>query len=90
MELEDYFWKTVDISHDWSVEGAFDKEKGEGCTGYLLGGLGWYPKMFVTTKRMQWQTVTVVFDGVYNNEDVYFNGQWLGFHPYGYSPFSMI
>lgn len=86
-EWDDTTWETVEIPHDWSVESEFDQEKGEGCTGYLLGGLGWYRKSFETTQEMIGKNVFVVFDGVYNNADFYLNGHWLGFHPYGYSPF---
>lgn len=86
-EWDDTTWETVEIPHDWSVESEFDQEKGEGCTGYLLGGLGWYRKSFETTREMIGKNVFVVFDGVYNNADFYLNGHWLGFHPYGYSPF---
>lgn len=85
-DFDDSSWKEIDIPHDWSVEGEFDKENGEGCTGYLLGGLGWYRKNFKTTQKMKDEIVTVIFDGVYNNADFYINGEYLGFHPYGYSP----
>ena len=30
------------------------------------------------------------FDGVYMNATVYLNGQKLGTHPYGYTPFSFV
>ena len=78
--FDDATWNDVDIPHDWSVEGEFDQEKGEGCTGYLLGGMGWYRKTFVTTEEMHEKIVTLIFDGVYNNADFYMNGEYLGFH----------
>ena len=31
--------------------------------------------------------VTIYFDGVYMNSDVWINGHHLGNHPYGYTPF---
>ena len=33
------------------------------------------------------QQVELEFDGVYQNSDVWLNGQHLGFHPYGYTAF---
>ena len=85
--FDDSAWRTIDIPHDWSVEFDFDKEKGEGCTAFLLGGMAWYRKSFATTQEMLNSVVSVNFDGVYNNADFYINGEYLGFHPYGYSPF---
>lgn len=79
-------WQGVDIPHDWSINQPFDKEKGDGCTGYLLGGIGWYRKRFVTTKEMKDKEVWIIFDGIYNRSNIYINGKLVKFHPYGYSP----
>ncbi|WP_246144301.1 glycoside hydrolase family 2 TIM barrel-domain containing protein [Neolewinella aurantiaca] len=77
-------WSSVDLPHDWSVSFPFDSIKGEGATGYLLGGHGKYRKTFATTGL---PVTYLYFDGVYNNATVSLNGEKLGFHPYGYSPF---
>src|SRR5207253_9524007 len=53
-------------------------------------GTGWYRKKFVTEKTLQNKTVTIHFDGVYMNSDVWLNGNHLGNHPYGYTPFHYI
>lgn len=79
-------WKSVQIPHDWSVEASFDSIKGEGATGYLPGGIGVYRKEFPLQLKDD-QMAYLLFDGVYNNTTVILNGQELGFHPYGYSPF---
>jgi len=79
-------WKNVKIPHDWSVETSFDSINGEGATGYLLGGVGKYKKEFSLNLDKS-QVAYIVFDGVYNNATVSLNGEELGFHPYGYSPF---
>ncbi|MFI3206062.1 MAG: glycoside hydrolase family 2 TIM barrel-domain containing protein [Clostridia bacterium] len=83
---DDTNWRTVRLPHDWSVEFPFDRVKGEGCTGYLLGGTGWYRKHFVTTEEMLGKKVLVNFDGIYNRANIYCNKTLLTFHPYGYSP----
>ncbi|MFI3206064.1 MAG: glycoside hydrolase family 2 TIM barrel-domain containing protein [Clostridia bacterium] len=83
---DDSDWKTVRLPHDWSVEFPFDPIKGEGCTGYLLGGTGWYRKHFVTTEDMVGKKVFVNFDGIYNRSNIYCNGKFMTFHPFGYSP----
>ena len=39
-------WRTLDLPHDWSVEGTYSPDKAS-CTGYLPGGIGWYRKTFI-------------------------------------------
>lgn len=77
-------WNSVRLPHDWSVSFPFDSIKGEGATGYLLGGIGEYRKTFPTSPAA---VSYLYFDGVYNNATVTLNGKELGEHPYGYSPF---
>ncbi len=84
--IDDLSWRTIQIPHDWSVEASFDSINGEGATGYLPGGIGWYRKHFKHVPTDD-EEVFVYFDGVYNNAKVWINDQELGFHPYGYSPF---
>lgn len=79
-------WETLSVPHDWSIGFEFDKEKGEGCTGFLLGGIGWYRKEFKPEIKEN-QRCYLLFDGIYNRASVFLNGRELGFHPYGYSPF---
>lgn len=82
----DLTWRTVKLPHDWSVEASFDSLKGEGATGYLPGGVGWYQKEFELDLSEN-EEAYILFDGVYNNATVWLNDHELGFHPYGYSPF---
>ena len=74
------------MPHDWSVELPYDKEKGQGCTGFLLGGTGWYRKHFMTTEDLVDKKVILNFDGIYNRSNIYCNGNLITFHPNGYSP----
>src|ERR1017187_3258855 len=41
--LADNGWRTVDLPHDWSIEGPDDAKNASG-TGFSLGGIGWYRK----------------------------------------------
>lgn len=86
--LDDGGWRMVDLPHDWSIEGEFRQEHPSGGGGgYLPGGIGWYRKAFVLPDDSRDCSVSLLFDGVYKNCDVYLNGQHLGFHPYGYTSF---
>jgi beta-galactosidase len=82
-------WRTVNLPHDWSIEGDFDKDAPSGNDGaYLPTGKGWYRKQFrVESLEFQDKKLRLYFEGVYMNAEVYVNGQKAGGHPYGYSSF---
>ncbi len=83
--FDDTAWKTVTVPHDMSVECEFDKSNSSG-TGYLPGGRSWYRKRFNLPKAVG--KVYITFEGVYNNSKVWFNSNYLGKRPYGYSTFT--
>jgi beta-galactosidase len=98
VNFNDQSWRALDLPHDWSIEdlpnqsdsviGPFSiKSVGATATAYTVGGIGWYRKHF-TLKNTANKEVTIYFDGVYMNSNVYINGHLLGNHPYGYTPFS--
>ncbi|MGA2255582.1 MAG: glycoside hydrolase family 2 TIM barrel-domain containing protein [Thermoguttaceae bacterium] len=71
------------------TEGPFDplSPAGDGG-GYLNGGIGWYRKTFATPPEAKNRRVSIEFDGVYMDSDVWLNGKHLGRHPYGFTSFS--
>lgn len=86
--LDDRNWRTLDLPHDWSVEGAFDASNPSGGNGaYLPGGVAWYRKSFLLPDSLKGKRFVIQFDGVYMNSRVYINGHFLGQYPYGYSTF---
>lgn len=87
--FDDSSWKTVDVPHDYSIEQEYTTG-GEGESGYLPGGIGWYRKTFTLDPTLSNKVVTVEFDGVYMDATVYLNGQELGKHPYGYTDFAFV
>ena len=84
--FNDASWRSVDIPHDWSIEGPFSKDNSSG-TGYLPGGIGWYRKSFQLPKETEGKQVVIEFDGVYMNSKVWINGHYLGKRPFGYISF---
>ena len=84
--FDDSAWRNITLPHDWSVEEPFSKEHSSG-TGYLPGGVGWYRNHFTLPVHSNNSRVTVCFEGVYNNSQVWCNGYYLGKRPYGYSEF---
>jgi beta-galactosidase len=87
--FEDTHWRDVDLPHDWGIEGPFDeKEPSKGPGGYLPTGVGWYRKRFRMREEDRGRVITLEFDGVYQNSEVWINGEYLGLRPYGYIPFA--
>ena len=85
--FDDSQWRQLSLPHDYSIEQEYT-QSGEAESAYLLGGTGWYRKNFTLGKEMEDKKVRIDFGGVYMNATVYVNGQQVGTHPYGYTPFS--
>jgi beta-galactosidase len=85
-DLDDAGWRSLDLPHDWSIEGPFSKDFAS-ATGYLPAGIGWYRKSFTIPANEKNRKVFVCFDGIYNNSEVWINGNYLGKRPNGYISF---
>jgi len=86
--IDDGSWRKLNLPHDWSIEGTFDKNAPAGTGGGALpGGVGWYRKTFSIPASQKDKSVYIEFDGVYRNSEVFINGHSLGIRPYGYSSF---
>jgi len=86
--FDDSGWRSLDLPHDWSIEGPYDENAPTGGRGgYLPTGVGWYRRAFTLPEGSQGRRFTIEFDGVYQNSDVWINGHHLGSRPYGYISF---
>ncbi|MGP3775311.1 glycoside hydrolase family 2 TIM barrel-domain containing protein [Streptomyces sp. SDT5-1] len=88
-DYDDTKWRKVAVPHDWSIEQTptTDHNTTSG-TGFLPGGLGWYRKTFTVPKTYAGKRISVEFDGVYMDANVYVNGELVTHHPYGYTGFA--
>lgn len=85
---DDKSWRTVDLPHDWSIEGMAEKTNPAGNDGgYYPTGIAWYRKTLNLPEHDANTMTTIYFEGVYMNSTVYVNGHKLGTRPYGYSSF---
>jgi beta-galactosidase len=83
--FDDRHWRSVDLPHDWSIEGTPDeKAPGGGGVGYFPGGTGWYRKAFQLPAGARGREAWLEFDGIYMNSDVWINAVHLGSRPNGY------
>ncbi len=90
VDFDDSSWRTLNVPHDWSIEGEFsEKHPATPGGGALPGGVGWYRKTFKVSPEDLERSVFIDFDGVYQNCEVWINGHSLGKRFYGYSSFRM-
>ena len=82
-------WRTLNVPHDWGVEGPF-RDDLPGDTGKLpWKGIGWYRKHFNVPASDQGKRLFIDFDGAMADARVWLNGQYVGTWPYGYQPFRL-
>jgi len=87
--FNDSAWRLLNVPHDWSIEGPYDKANPTARGGgYLPAGIGWYRKDFTLNEADAQKQHFIEFDGVMANSDVWVNGVHLGRRPYGYISFA--
>lgn len=86
--IDDSQWRKLDLPHDWSIEGKSEKDNvSGGAGGFFPMGVGWYRKTFSVPSNWEKQKISIYFEGVYMNAEVFVNGKSVGMHPYGYTSF---
>ena len=87
--FDDTGWQTLDIPHDWSIHDTFSKDNPTGRPGgFASGGIGWYRKNIELSGKDKEFLISIEFGGVYENSEVWINGNYLGKRPFGYISFS--
>lgn len=88
-DFNDLDWRTVDVPHDFSIEGEKTAASVD-SQAYLQGGLAYYRKSFEMPASMSnSKRISIDFEGVYQNCVVYLNGQEVGSYPNGYTGFAL-
>ncbi len=91
MDFDDSAWKEVQLPHDWVVDLAFAAEASH-SHGYKTVGwqwpetsVGWYRKHFTVPADALGKPVSIRFDGIFRDSDIWVNGFWLGGEKSGYA-----
>ena len=80
-------FREVTLPHDWLMDyeaSGLDPKSGAMNWNY---GIGIYRKEFMVDRANEGRTISLLFDGAYQDATVYLNGKELGNHYYGYTPF---
>ena len=91
VKFDDSGWKDVQLPHDWVVDLPFAAEASH-SHGYKTVGwkypatsVGWYRKHFTVPADALGQPVSLRFDGIFRDSDIWVNGFWLGGEQSGYT-----
>ena len=85
-ECNDSEWRTLNLPHDWSIEGEFS-EKHSGRNAWLPGGIAWYRKSFEIPASDKGKYIEIQFDGIYHHSKIWVNGVFVGIQYDGYTSF---
>ena len=87
--FDDSNWRTLNLPHDWSIEGDYSATNATAAQcAFLPSGIGWYRRVIDMPDSWQGRIISVEFEGVYMNSEVWLNGEPVGGRPYGYSSFT--
>ncbi len=86
-QYDDGSWRTVDLPHDYVVEGAFVNKPELVSHGFLERPEGWYRRRFLLPAEARGKSVWLYFDGVFGQSQVWVNGQELRKNDNGYIGF---
>lgn len=91
VEFDDSNWQNVTLPHDWVVDLPFSPDASH-SHGYKQIGwkypknsVGWYRKHFFIPKEDEGKIISITFEGIYRDSEVYCNGFYLGHEPSGYA-----
>ena len=80
----------VDLPHDYIITKPRSAEAAGGpANGYFGEGQGVYKKVLDIPTEWEGRTVIMDIDGAYMNTEIALNGEVLGMHPYGYTPYQV-
>jgi beta-galactosidase len=94
LDFDDMDWRMLDLPHDWAPELPFERTAETSHGHKPLGrafpatSIGWYRKVFDIPQNDRGQRVSIEFDGVFRDCQVWVNGHYFGRHESGYSSFA--
>lgn len=80
-DFDDSGWETIGIPHSFSIPYFMSKD--------FYVGYGWYRKSLSLTKEESLKKIFLEFDGVFQEAEVFVNGNAAGSHIGGYTGFSI-
>ncbi|HSJ86034.1 MAG TPA: beta galactosidase jelly roll domain-containing protein, partial [Anaerolineales bacterium] len=76
-DFDDSSWTVVNVPHTWNIMPTYSEYE----------GIAWYRRVFRAPEEIKNAHVRLKFDAVFYLARVWLNGQYLGQHEGGYTPF---
>lgn len=88
--FDDSQWQKVHLPHDYVLDGTYANSTNRVVRGhgYLPYEVAWYRKRITVPESDQGKILRLDFDGIFRDSEVWLNGEFLGHHLSGYTPFS--
>ncbi|HEV2435726.1 MAG TPA: beta-galactosidase GalB [Verrucomicrobiae bacterium] len=87
--FDDHDWQSVNLPHDWAIEGPFEQKYAGETAKLKYWGPVWYRKHFEISKADSGKEIFLDVDGAMSYSEVWLNGRFVGGWPYGYSSFEL-
>ena len=86
IDFDDSSWRSVDLPHDWAIEGPFNSGGVGGGMGRLPSpGIGWYRRKLEIPASDAGRSIFLEVDGAMSYAVVWLNGKLVGGWPFGYA-----
>ena len=89
--FDDSAWPVVSLPHDWVVDlpysGEASHSHGYKCVGwrYPENSVGWYRKHLEIPESDRGRRISILFEGIFRNSELFCNGFYLGHEVSGYA-----
>lgn len=87
--VDDSGWRSLDLPHDWGIEGPFAQENPGGTGKLPWWGVAWYRRRIALEGPPGERRFLLEVDGAMSHAEVWMNGQRVGGWPYGYASFRL-
>ncbi len=89
LDFNDADWETIQLPHDWAIEGPFQPEYNSRTGGLPVHGQGVYRKNFYIDAEKKGSIISLEFEGIMSNASIYINGEKVYHRPNGYIGYSI-
>ncbi len=87
--FDDTSWRSVDLPHDYAIEGPFTDSVSANMGRLPATGVAWYRKRLSLPATDDGKSVFLDIDGAMSYSMVWVNGQFVGGWPYGYASYRL-
>jgi len=88
-DYDDTSWRTLDLPHDYAVEGPYTTAVSVSMGQLPSPGVVWYRKTFTVPASDAGRSIFLDMDGAMSYAMVWLNGRLVGGWPYGYASFRL-